>query len=262
MRSGAHTLAFACLVAACHTAACNTIEVRRAPIPITQPAEQPVHAPDPDSAQPAPPSAPSDHEPPPLSESEAVALLRGHLLQLLPCEAAAGTGQVQVHAVLAEDGAVLALRAGQHTLSREAVRCVLSRVPWWRFPAGAGQRSVSLTLTFPLQPPSINDHQAVLLPGGGQIDLGPTTAELRKLRGKVMACYDSRKPDTDTLLLVWLRLGEWGKLLDSGVEADTGNPGKFQQAQEKACLHRVLRYGEFPNPTGEVELRFPYVLAR
>lgn len=205
--------------------------------------------------------------PQPLDEMALARLLRGHLMQLLPCERRGLTsGQMEVVAELGPDGALLSLRTGDHSVGPETIRCVMSRVTWWRFPESPGERQAVFTVTFPLVPPSIQEHQAVASPGGGgHVDLSAATAELRRLRPRMQGCFpEHRDRESALLLLLSLRLGEWGKLLDFGIETDTPPPaaaGRGDQAQERTCLRKVLRLAEFPNPVGgEVEIHYPYVL--
>ncbi len=211
-----------------------------------------------------PPKAPSKDEPAEPNADDttsitAATLLRGHLLQLLPCESRA-PGEIEFVAITARDGTLLSLNPLGHTVSAATERCVLSRIAWWRFPARDAERTeVRFTIEFPLLPPSLGEHVVVAAPGGGAVDLSAATWELRHLRPKVLGCMRRRR-DESLMFLLWLRLGAWGRLVDFGVEADTGNPSRGEQGQEHSCLRRALRLGRFPNPTGgEVTLRFPFV---
>jgi hypothetical protein len=209
--------------------------------------------------EPEPAGEPSAKELPQLDDAATAALLRGHLLQLLPCDHGKN-GQIEFTATIGLYGTLQSLNIESSTVPSDMARCVLSRVAWWRFPPSAKERTeVRFTIDFPLSPPTINDHVAVLTPGGGSVDLSAATHVLRRLRKRVIGCLHGRR-EPSVMMLLWLQLGEWGKLMDFGIEADTGGASRSEQVQERGCLRRVLRLGQFPNPTGgEVTLRFPYV---
>lgn len=234
---------------------------KRAPLKVAAPVE-------------ASPPAPLQPRPVVLDEVATTAVLRAHLLHLLPCDHSHEGGEpskeasasLRVLLTLRADGTLLALRAEPENLSPRAVRCALARVAYWAFPTQprAAQTEIQLNISFPLRAPSINDNAAVLVPGPGLIDVPAATSELRRLRERVLGCYHV-PPVGDAeprLLLVSLRLGEFGRLLSSSVDVDTGNRFRAAPQTEQACVHKALRQGHFPNPQGgEVELRFPYVLS-
>lgn len=233
------------------------VAVQHAPLKVAEPVE-------------VSPPPPAKLRPVVLDEVATTAVLRAHLLHLLPCDHSQEGGQeasasLRVLLTLRADGALLALRAEPENLSPRAVRCALARVAYWAFPTQpqAAQTEIQLNISFPLRAPSINDNAAVLVPGPGLIDVPAATSELRRLRERVLGCYHV-PPAADAeprLLLVSLRLGEFGRLLSSSVDVDTGNRFRAAPQAEQACVHKALRQGHFPNPQGgEVELRFPYVL--
>jgi hypothetical protein len=195
-----------------------------------------------------------------------MAVLRTHLLQLLPCALQSGPAEVAVGVSAAGRG-LLGVRLLAGDLPDGAARCVLARMAWWDLPpASAGEEERVFRFSFPLMPPSINDHMAVAVPGGGSVALAALTRELRRLRPRALTCFKPAPPGPPRVILLSLHLGTWGKLLDFGVEADTAAASMDadstlrRREQERACLRRVLRQARFPNPQGEVEVRFPYVV--
>lgn len=257
MRPGLLLITLPLCLIACRTA---PQAMPREPTALIQPV--PVH-----HAAPAPAPA-ARSEPRAADEAVAMAVLRTHLLHLLPCALQnGGPAEVAVGVSVGggAGGGLIGLRLLAGDLPGGAARCVLSRLAWWDLPpAPAGEEERVLRFSFPLMPPSINDHVAVAVPGVGSVALGEITRELRRLRPRALTCLAPAPPGPPRIVLLSLHLGEWGRLLDFGVEADTAlsdagtAPGRRQQ--ERACLRRVLRQARFPNPRGEVEVRFPYVV--
>lgn len=220
------------------------------------------------SAPPPPPAGPpqlaaaSPRRPPPeprdrTADVEATALRR-YLLQLLPCDREAG--ELELLVSLGDDGYPRAVEPGASSVPPETARCAADAVTRWRFPyLRPSRRELRLQLAFPLRPPSLQEHAPVLL-GGGRVDLEAVGGELRRLRPRVLPCLKGRPAGAAVLLA--LRLGSWGKLLQVRVEDEGRGEAEPRGARtrERACLKRALRLGEFPNPDGEVELRYPYVL--
>jgi hypothetical protein len=216
-------------------------------------------------APPPRPAPPRPHIADASDEATAMAVLRGHLLQLLPCDP--GEEAELSLRVTVEAGRIRALETERSTGPRETADCVLSRITWWSFPAAGDRRVLPLTIRFPLEPPSINDHVAVLVPEQGRIDLFAVSQVLRGLRKPLLTCFRPAGEASQRLILTWLRLGEWGRVLSAGVEVDSGAhalPSRQearQRERELSCLRRTVRRAAFPNPRAwPVELRFPYVL--
>lgn len=234
---------------------------RGAPVipPVVQPTAQPTGH--------QPPSTARRDPSPPVGEAQASTVLRTHLMQLLPCDPSLSPRQVtpqgEVHVLVTLDagGAVQALQLERTTADEATTRCTLARMLWWRYPSSPSQRTVlPLHIQYPLQPPSLNDHAAVQVPGLGSVDLATVAHELHRLQPRLASCQ-AVGPEAPRLQLLWLRLGEWGKLSDFGFSADTFTPPHAQRQRELSCLRRVLRLAHFPNPSGgEADVLLPTVL--